>query len=88
MQKGPIVRSRLVAHEFAGKEEREDIFAATPPSFATKVVISDAASQGYWGNGERALMIIAVKTAFLIHGTNFLGCLLWRAACLRTASLV
>ena len=44
-QTGPIVRSRLVAQEFAGRDEREDIFAATPPLFATKAVISDAASQ-------------------------------------------
>ena len=65
VQKGPIVRSRLVAQEFAGKEEREDIFAATPPLFATKVVISDAASQGDLGQGERTLMIVDVKTAFL-----------------------
>ena len=45
-QKGPIVRSRLVAQEFASKDDREDIFAATPPLFATELVISDAASQG------------------------------------------
>ena len=44
VQKGPLVRFRLVAQEFAGTEERDDIFAATPPLFATKMCISDAAS--------------------------------------------
>ena len=65
VQKGPIVRSRLVAQEFASKEDREDIFAATPPLFATKLCISDAASCGDLGKGERALMILDVKRAFL-----------------------
>lgn len=31
VRKGPLVRSRLVAQEFAGSEDREDVFAATPP---------------------------------------------------------
>jgi len=65
VQKGLLVRSRLVAQEFAGKDEREDIFAATPPLFATKVVISDAASRGDGGKGDRALLILDVKRAFL-----------------------
>ena len=64
-QKGSLVRSRLVAQEFAGKDEREDIFAATPPLFATKVVISDAASRGDYGKGNRVLLILDVKRAFL-----------------------
>ena len=33
--KGEDVRCRLVAQEFAGGEERDDIFAATPSMFAT-----------------------------------------------------
>ena len=61
----PEYRSRLVAQEFAGKQDREDIFAATPPLFATKAVISDAASQGDFGFGNRVLQVIDVKTAFL-----------------------
>jgi len=65
IQKGILVRSRLVAQEFAGKDEREDIFAATPPLFATKVVISDAASRGDYGQGDRVLLILDVKRAFL-----------------------
>ena len=65
VQKGDLVRSRLVAQEFAGKDERDDIFAATPPLFATKLCISDAASRGDYGRGERALQIIDVKSAFL-----------------------
>ena len=60
VQKGPLVRSRLVAQEFAGTEERDDIFAATPPLFATKMCISDAASRGDYGKGERTLMILEV----------------------------
>ena len=65
VQKGPLVRSRLVAQEFAGNEEREDVFAATPPLFATKMVISNAASRNEKGNGERTLMVLDVKRAFL-----------------------
>jgi len=65
VQKGLLVRSRLVAQEFAGNEEREDIFAATPPLFATKIVISDAASRGDYGRGDRCLLILDVKRAFL-----------------------
>ena len=63
--KGEGVRSRLVAQEFAGDDDRDDIFAATPPLFATKACISQAASQGANGPGEVALMVLDVKRAFL-----------------------
>ena len=65
LKKGDIVRSRLVAQEFAGKEDRDDISAATPPLFATKMCISDAASRGDGGKGDRVLQILDVKRAFL-----------------------
>ena len=65
VQKGEEARSRFVAQEFAGKDDREDIFAATPPLFATKLAISDAASRGDQGQGERALQVLDVKCAFL-----------------------
>ena len=65
MQTGDIVRSRLVAQEFAGGDDRDDIFAATPPLFATKLRISDAASKGDGGKGEGALMVLDVTRAFL-----------------------
>ena len=41
------------------------MFAATPALFATKMVISDAASRGDNGKGERTLMVLDVKRAFL-----------------------
>ena len=48
-----------------GKRLLMCLFAATPPLFATKMIISDAASRGDEGKGERALQVIDVKTAFL-----------------------
>ena len=60
------VRSRLVAQEFAGRGgDRDDIFAATPPLAATKLILSDVASQGRHGPGRKKIMIIDVKRAFL-----------------------
>ena len=38
VDKGYEIRSRLVAQEFAGKEDRDDIFAGTPPLSATKML--------------------------------------------------
>ena len=62
VQKGDIVRSRLVAQEFASNEDRDDLFAATPPLSATKVCISAAASHE---NKDWGLMVLDVKRAFL-----------------------
>ena len=47
--KGNLVRSRLVAQEFAGKDVRDDLFAATPPLSATKFVVSEVASKSNGG---------------------------------------
>ena len=63
--KGDLVRSRLVAQEFASKEAREDLFAATPPLSATKYVISEVASRGRDGPHEWRVMVLDVKRAFL-----------------------
>jgi hypothetical protein len=63
--KGAIVRSRLVAQEFAGQEDREDLFAATPPLSATKFVISEVASKSNGGTNGWKLMVLDVKRAFL-----------------------
>ena len=65
VDKGKEIRSRLVAQEFASEEEREDLFAATPPLAATKFVISDAASKGNGIGGEYKLMVMDIKRAFL-----------------------
>ena len=35
----PEVRSRLVAQEFAAKDRRDDLFAATPPLAATRLLL-------------------------------------------------
>ena len=58
-------RSRLCAQEFAKGEQRDDLFAGTPPSLATKLLASLCASTGQQ-HGKR-LMVLDVKRAFL-HG--------------------
>jgi len=63
--KGDGVRSRLVAQEFAGKEEREDLFAGTPPLAAVKLLISEVATKVGAGRHEVKLMIADIKRAFL-----------------------
>ena len=66
INKGPKVRSRLVAQEFArGDPNREDLFAGTPPLGATKMLLSDLASNGRGGPGGKRLMVLDVKRAFL-----------------------
>ena len=66
----PEVRSRLVARDFKTKEKREheDLFAATPPIEAGRLVISKAATWGILPNGKkklRKLMFIDAKKAHL-----------------------
>ena len=39
----PEVRSRLVAQEFASKDQRDDSFAATPPLAATRLLLAGLA---------------------------------------------
>jgi len=63
VMKGDDVRSRLVAQEYAGKNDREDLFAGTPPLAATKMVISSVASRQ--GKQKHKLMILDIKRAFL-----------------------
>ena len=61
----PKVRSRLVGQEFAGKEIREDLFAATPPMSATRTLLSLAASRGGTEQSASRIMVLDVKKAFL-----------------------
>jgi len=65
IMKGNIVRSRLVAQEFAGKEERDDLFAATPPLSATKYILSEVASRSCSRTNSWRAMVLDVKRAFL-----------------------
>ena len=58
--KGPIVRSRFVAQEFANGDPRDDLFAGTPPTFAARLLVSRAASRRTW-----TLMGLDVSCAFL-----------------------
>jgi hypothetical protein len=61
-----IVKSRLVAQEFASEQgNRDDIFAATPPLMASKYVISNTASRGRSGRTSRRISVMYVKRAFL-----------------------
>jgi len=68
--KGNLVRSRLVAQEFAGKDVRDDLFAATPPLSATKFVVSEVASKSNGGLNDWRLMVLDVKRAFLYGDIN------------------
>ena len=65
VKKGAGVRSRLVAQEFNTGEVRDDLFAGTPPLAAMRYLISDVASCGRKGPGNRRLMVMDVKRAFL-----------------------
>ena len=54
-----------MGQEFSGKEQRDDLFAATPPLAATRTLLSLAASKGGSEQKAHRLMIIDVKEAFL-----------------------
>ena len=60
------VRCRPVAQEFAGIDKREDLYAGTPPSSATRYLLSDSVSRGK-SRVTRKLMVVDIKRAFL-HG--------------------
>ena len=61
----PEVRSRLVGQEFARGEVRDDLFAATPPLTATRMLLSALASRGRQGPRDHRIMLLDVKKAFL-----------------------
>ena len=61
----PEVRSRLVGQEFAAGQARDDLFAATPPLAAARMMVSGLASRGRAGPGSHRLMILDIKKAFL-----------------------
>lgn len=65
----PNVRCRLVAQEYAKGEIRDDLFAATPPLFALKLLLSDVASLKETG-GKKCIMTLDVKAAFLYGDTK------------------
>ena len=54
-----------MAQEYA-KNDRDDIFAATPPLMATRFVVSDTASRGKDGNTTRRFAVLDVTRAVLI----------------------
>ena len=64
--KEPDVRSRLVARDFKHKfdRDREDLFAATPPSEAVKAIFSKAAIK-VPGKCEKKLLFIDARKAHL-----------------------
>ena len=60
-----LIRSRLVARDFRGMDKgRDDLFAATPPLEAKRMLFSRAATKRYDGRW-RKLMFIDVKKAHL-----------------------
>ena len=59
------VRSRLVARDFKGNDkDRDDLFAATPPLEAKRLLFSQAATR-INGKGRRKLLFIDAKKAHL-----------------------
>ena len=60
----PNYRSRYVGREFRGKDNRDDLFAATPPIEAIKMLISLAASQKGIRKNIKKLMFIDVSKAY------------------------
>jgi len=64
-KESPQVRSRLVGQEFAKGEARDDLFAATPPLTATRLLLSHLASRGRGGPGDQRILLLDVKKAFL-----------------------
>ena len=56
----PEYRARWVAMELALGKKRDDLFAATPPLSAARIMVSIAASQK-----NSKLMLLDVKKAFL-----------------------
>ena len=67
--KNDSVKSRLVAQEFAGKCDRDDLFASTPPLAATKLLLSQFCSTSKYGYGTNRLMVLDVKRAFFYTET-------------------
>ena len=71
LQKGDLVRSRLVVRNFKpkGEKDREDLFAAMPPLDAKKVLFRKAARQrGRWVGKKfqkKKMMLIDVQKAHL-----------------------
>lgn len=67
-EEAPEVRSRLVAMELksrTGDMNPFDVFSATPPIEAVRLVVSHAASYGRYGRGgERGFMVIDVRRAY------------------------
>lgn len=61
----PEIRSRLVGQEFAKGEIRDDLFAATPPLTASRLILPSLASRGKKRPGNRRAMPLDVKKAFL-----------------------
>ena len=69
--RGDIVKSRLVAREFASRRDRDDMFAAILPLIPSKFVFSDTASrENSWCNFQKTLRVGCQK--------NFLLCRLRR----------
>ena len=64
-RENPEVRRRLVGQEFAKGEVRDDLFAATPPLVATRMLLSRVASRGSRGPGNYRVLLLDVKKAFL-----------------------
>ena len=64
-ERQPLVRCRLVARVFKGKDEkdREDLFAATPPLEFKRVLMSKAVTRRRKRQGVRKLLFIDARKA-------------------------
>ena len=63
--KGDGVRSRLVCQDFNTGKKTDDMFAPTPPLLGSRWLVSQMASQGTRGPGNKRLMSIDFTKAFL-----------------------
>ena len=63
----PLVRRRLGARDFKGKDEkdRENLFAATPPLELKRVLMSKAVTRRKKRHGIRKLLFIDARKAHL-----------------------
>ena len=73
-EEAPEVRSRLVAMELksrTGDMNPFDVFSATPPIEAVRLVVSHAASYDpHGGGGERGLMVVDMRRSYFNAGAS------------------
>ena len=66
-KENPRYKSRLVAMGFASSDKNmEDLYAATPPLCAFRMLVSACATRCGKGGFEKELLVMDIKKAFLL----------------------